>query len=304
MLRLTVGMVALVCAAQAGAQNDSSEKPGEKEFRGQDAQRVAAWLQVSRDQAEEYRFAKQDRPDQPLKLLPQAVFRHSQPVRGDDIGAVYLWIDEASAPAVLGTVFAYSSGKPGERWIAHEFHSLSTTPLVGKFRDADAWSPAEPGVKWSPVPEAPAVAQGASARLRQMREIGRRFAAHSTDGRDNRWELRLVSQPIYQYTIKDSEEKTGGGVFLFCQGTDPELILLLEAHSASGKLAWHYALAPFTDYALAVQFDGKQVWSLEKGHRATRFTPHWWNGALETKTLTAEEEAELAKKFKASQAGK
>ncbi len=302
LLRAFIGLTAMVFAAQVVAQNDSAVKPGEKEFRGQDAQRVAAWLQVSRDHAADYRLAKRDQPEQPLKLLPQAVFRHSQPVRGDDIGAVYLWVDDAGAPAALGTVFAYSTGKPGERWVAHEFHSLATTPLVGEFRGAEAWSPAEPGVKWTPVPEGPAVAKGAPARLRQMREIGRRFGAHSTDASDNRWELRLLGQPIYQYTAKDADEKTGGGVFLFCQGTDPELILLLEARPARGKLAWHYAVAPFTDFALVVQFDGKEVWSLAKGHLPTRATAHWWNGRVESKTLSAEDEAKLAKTFKASQA--
>ncbi len=63
---------------------------------------------------------------------------------------------------------------------------------------------------------------------------------------------RLIDQPIYQYGAKDSGDKTGGGDFLFCQGTDPELILLLEARPAGNKLAWHYAVAPFTDYALDV----------------------------------------------------
>lgn len=125
MWRVVVGITVLLLAAQAGAQQASPEKNSEKEFRGQDAQRIAAWLQVSREHAEDYRFVKRDQPDQPLKLLPKAVFRHSQPVRGDDIGAVYLWVDDAGAPAALGTVFAYSSGKAGERWVAHEFHSLA-----------------------------------------------------------------------------------------------------------------------------------------------------------------------------------
>lgn len=294
-------LVVCLSTARAEEKSASAEKPG-NEFRGQDAQKVAAWLQVSRDQAADYRLAKKDQPDRPLRLLPQAVFRHSQPVRGDDIGAVYLWVDDAGAPAAVGTTFAYSSGNPGQRWIAHEFHSLATTPLVGRFRGSDAWSPAGPGVEWKPVPDAPNASKEPKARLRQMREIGRRFAAHSTDASDNRWELRLITQPIYQYTAKDTEEKIGGGVFLFCQGTDPELILLLEARAAGSKLAWHYAVAPFTDYALAVQFDGKEAWSLVKGHRPTPTTAHWWNGRVESKTLSPQDEAELARRFKASQA--
>jgi hypothetical protein len=260
---------------------------------------------VSHDHAADYQFALRERPDVPLKMLPKAVFRHSQPVRGDDIGAVYLWVDEAGSPAALGTVFAFSYGGPGERWVAHEFHSLASGPLTGKWRDRDAWSPEEPGVEWKEVPDSPEAAKSASARLRQMREIGRRMAAHSTDASDSRWELRLITQPIYQYNAsKEPANTLGGGVFLFCQGTDPEVVLLLEAREMNGRRTWHYALAPFTDYGLTVTLDGKEVWSLAKDHRPTRTSAHWWNGKMEVKKLTAEEEAELAHAFKRDQAVK
>jgi hypothetical protein len=292
---------------RAGLPLAAQESTSEKEFRGQDAQRVAAWLKVSQDHAAEYRLAPQDKPDAPLALLPKAVFRHSQPVRGDDIGAVYLWVDQAGLPAALGTVFAYTYKEgTGERWVAHEFHSLASTPLVGTWRDAAAWSPAEPGVEWKAVPDAPEAAQSAPARLRQMREIGRRMAAHSTDASDSRWELRLLTQPIYQYSAEMGQSEKpvgaiGGGVFLFCQGTDPEVVLLLEARQLDDRRVWHYALAPFTDYGLSVTLDGKEVWSLAKNHRPTRTTPHWWNGKMEVKKLSSQEEAELAAAFKAEQ---
>lgn len=284
----------------------AQEEKKEKEFRGQDEQRIAAWLKVSQDHAADYRLAPKDKPDAPLKLLPKAVFRHSQPVRGDDIGAVYLWVDDDGLPAVLGTVFAYSYGGPGERWVAHEFHSLASTPLAGTWRGSQAWSPAEPGLVWQEVPESPVPAESASARLRQMRDIGRRLTAQSTDSSDSRWELRLLTQPIYQYTVKNSADKRdgdkiGGGVFLFCQGTDPEVVLVLEARRSKDRSAWHYALAPFTDYGLSVELDGKEVWTLARGHRPTRASAHWWNGKMEVKKLSAEEEAELAKAFKTGQ---
>jgi hypothetical protein len=297
MFRAIAAVLMLQFAASLAAQEKSADQ---KEFRGQDAQRVDAWLKVSQDHAADYRLAPKDQPDKPLKLLPQAVFRHSQPVRGDDIGAVYLWVDDAGLPAALGTVFAYSYGDAGERWVAHEFHSLAATPLVGTWRGEAAWSPAEPGVAWKEVPDSPAPAKIANARLRQMRDIGRRMTAHSTDASGGRWELRLITQPIHQYTAEKSDA-IGGGVFLFCQGTDPEVILLLEARPGRDRPAWHYALAPFTDYGLSVTLGGTEVWSLDRNHRATRTTPHWWNGRMEVKRLTAEEEAELAKAFRSQQ---
>jgi hypothetical protein len=297
MLRVLVFVGLALAALPLGVWAQTEGEKQAPEFRGQAAQRIAAWLKVSQDHAADYRLAPQDDPESPLKLLPDAVFRHSQPVRGDDIGAVYLWVDKAGLPAALGTVFAFSYGGAGERWVAHEFHSLARKPLVGKWRGAEAWSPAEPGLTWQEVPEAPAPSSSASGRLRQMRDIGRRLTAQSTDGNDSRWELRLITQPIYQYPANEEAGTLGGGVFLFCQGTDPELILVLDARQAGERRAWHYAVAPFTDYALTVALDGKEVWSLEKGHRPTRSSAHWWNGKMEVKKLSDAEEAELAEAF-------
>jgi hypothetical protein len=198
-------------------------------------------------------------------------------------------------------VFAYSSGEPGERWVAHEFHSLASEPLIGRWHGKDAWSPSQPGLEWKEVPAAPPAADSPAARLRQMRGIGRRMTAHSTESSDNRWELRLLAQPIYQFTPGKKSDTIGGGVFLFCQGTDPEIVLVLAARQINDRRVWHYALAPFTDYGLSVALDGKEVWSLKKGHRPTRSTPHWWNGRVEQRQLSAEEEAELAKAFEKEQ---
>src|SRR5262245_1296829 len=136
MLRIVIAVSFAALAWPLAAQDAAKDK----EFRGQDAQRVAAWLKVSRDRAADYQLFPTGQPDAALKLLPSAVFRHSQPVRGDDIGAVYLWVDQAGLPSVLGTVFAYSQGGPGQRWVAHEFHSLAQTPLTGMWRGTEVWS--------------------------------------------------------------------------------------------------------------------------------------------------------------------
>jgi len=72
---------------------------------------------------------------------------------------------------------------------------------------------------------------------------------------------------------------------------------LLPGDRSRGRAAWHYALAPFTDYGLSVTLDSKEVWSLPRGHRPTRTTAHWWSGRMETKKLSEKDEAELAKAF-------
>ena len=271
----------------------------EKEFRGQDAQRVAAWLRVSSDHAADYRITLADADDKPLKRLPKAVFRHSQPVRGDDIGAVYLWVDEAGTPGAIGSVFAFTIDAPS-RWVAHEFHSLASAPLTAKWRDQSPWAPAEAGLTWKELPDSSAVAADAEGRLRQMRAFSRRFAGHSTDPKDGRWELRLVTQPIYQYTVEKPKDILGGAIFVLCQGTDPEVVISLQARKTADATRWHYACAAFSDYGLNVALDGKEVWSQAKNSGSARNKAHWWSHQMEVKTLTAEQEAELAKPMPAT----
>ena len=51
--------------------------------------------------------------------------------------------------------------------------------------------------------------------------------------------LRLLTQPIYKYETADS----GGALFAFVEGTDPEVFLMIEARTVDAGSVWHYALA-------------------------------------------------------------
>jgi hypothetical protein len=44
-------------------------------------------------------------------------------------------------------------------------------------------------------------------------------------------------------------------------GTDPEVLLLIEARAAGGKMRWEYACGRFSDRSLYVQRKDKEVWS-------------------------------------------
>ncbi len=50
-------------------------------------------------------------------------------------------------------------------------------------------------------------------------------------------------------------------MFAFAMGTDPEVILLLEAVERDDKVVWQYALARATGYAAEASLDDKVVWS-------------------------------------------
>jgi hypothetical protein len=114
--------------------------------------------------------------------------------------------------------------------------------------------------QWKPIPDAPLPAESASQRLRQMRLLSRRFHGHSIDGRGRRWELRLIPRPLYDYEAQDNDLVLGGALFAFCQGTDTEIVLAVEARQTADGYQWHYGCADFSDYGLYMRFDEAEVW--------------------------------------------
>lgn len=239
----------------------------------QDAELVKAWLKVSQKHAADYVIYPTGDAKAAFTMLPQAVFRHSQPVRGDDIGAVYLWVDADKRPAVIGTTFAFTF--QGEtRVVAHEFHSLADGPLTATWRGRQPWTPKEPGLQFRPVPKSPAVAADPKVRQRQAREIARRFSANTIDHDERRWELRLVSKALHEFDLQQPKQVQSGSLFVMCQGTDPELILSIEARKQDNRLQWHYAAASFTDYALKLRLDDQEVWTAER-RSIGPLLPHW-----------------------------
>jgi hypothetical protein len=170
-----------------------------------------------------------------------------------------VWVQGDGRPAVIGAIFAFSTSiKDGSRTVYHEMHSLAEVPLTAVWH-GQAESVEVP-FQWKPVPDAPRPAESASRRLRQMRLLSRRFAGHSVDQRGRRWELRLIPRPLYEYEAKDNALILGGALFAFCQGTDTEIVLAIEARQTADGYRWHYGCADFSDYGLSMRLGDAEVW--------------------------------------------
>ena len=103
------------------------------------------WLEVSRTYAEAFQLSINNKPDETLQLLAQPVFRHTQYVRGDDIGAVHLWTTKDKRPAIIGAVFAWTNSK-SSRMVSYELHALTDEqPVSLQLRERAGWQ--SPGLK-------------------------------------------------------------------------------------------------------------------------------------------------------------
>jgi hypothetical protein len=211
-------------------------------------------------EVEAYSLAVESAPKQALELNKEPVFEWANPARSDQQGAVFLWLRDGR-PAALACIFSHPHDKLPGRQVMHELHALDTEKLLVTRNEYNQWKP-QAGLARKELPEAAAPAATPGARLLQMRQFAQQFTGHSIDRDQKRWELRLLPTPLYRYPAA----KTGvvdGALFALMSsaGTDPEVLLVIEAKEADGKLRWEYACGRFSDWELHVQRKETEVFS-------------------------------------------
>jgi len=136
------------------------------------------------------------------------------------------------------------------------------------------WSPAGTQFEFKSLPKAQAPEATPQRRLRQLREIARRFASNEEIDEEE-YELRLLSTPVARYT-PSTADRADGAIFFFTLGTNPEVVLLIES---DGK-AWSYAAGRLTGAQLVgLSLDGAIVWE--------GATPRMGRGSSYTASITA-----------------
>ena len=119
------------------------------------------------------------------------------------------------------------------------------------------------------LPDAPRPADSQKVRLAQMRQMSRRFAVRETLAKGEKVECRLLTQPIDRY----ADEKAGitdGAMFVYANGTNPELGLLLEC-SAVG---WSCGIFRLSAAALLADLDGQQFFDAPQRFNQPRSAPY------------------------------
>jgi hypothetical protein len=222
-------------------------------------------LPVYVKEASDYSFAIETSPKtkKQLEFKKEPIFEWSNPVReGVQQGVVFVWLRDGR-PAALGSIFSSRHEKPQGRKITHEFHALDTEKLLVTRPEGvlNEWKP-KAGLERKELTGAPAPADTPAARLIQLKKLAAEFTGYETDQEKKRWDLRLLPAPLYRYPAA----KTGvidGALFSLVStaGTDPEVLLLIEAREVEGKARWEYACGRFSDRNLYIQRSDKDVWS-------------------------------------------
>ena len=211
-----------------------------------------------RADAARYGFQRDEREGQQFELVEKPILRWAND--DDWSGDVFVWTHKG-CPEVIGCILS-GPGSAANRLVFHEFHLLSSHPLASvKLNTNRRWQPVA-GLERALVAEAPQPAATATGRLTQMRAVSRKFTAHMQA--DSPWELRLLPQPLYRYAGVEGDVIDGAlFAYVWTKGTDPEVLLLLEARKTADTLAWHFAPVRFSNRPVWLQHKGREVWRVD-----------------------------------------
>lgn len=212
--------------------------------------------------AEAYSMTVESEPKKPLELKKEPVFDWLNRSRGDTQGALFIWLRDGR-PGAVATIYSYPHEKLPGRVVMHELHALDAEMLlVTRPKDAlNQWIP-EAGLERKVLPDAPEPANTPAGRILQIRRLGEEFKGHEIDSDGKRWDLRLLATPLYRYPSAKSGVIDGALFAIISDaGTDPEVLLVIEAKEEKGKIHWEYACGRFSDWELHVQRKGKEVYS-------------------------------------------
>lgn len=228
---------------------------------------AAERLKFMMDSAAVYDVFVEPQRTEELSLRTDPLLRWNNPVSDVKDGTVYIWTDSEGRPHAAAQVFLAAGSDT--LWL-HEFQSLSERTFTFQRGGRVVWSPREAGVQMVPLADVPQPAETAARRLTQMRSIARQFEASDDFEGKSRWQLRLMPKPLVRYEGSDSRI-IDGALFAFAHGTDPEVLLLLEARETDTGPRWYYGLAPMTGYAVKAFRHDVEIWS--KPHRQPPFDP-------------------------------
>jgi hypothetical protein len=134
--------------------------------------------------------------------------------------------------------------------------------LTAEREGSVVWTPAKRGLELRPIPGAPASADSAAMRLRQLRSLAQEFSGRQTNRRGVDSDMRLLAQPVYRYE-KIKGDLIDGALFAFLQGTDPEVFLLIEARRTpeGDARVRYFGATRMHGINLRLYRGGREVWN-------------------------------------------
>jgi hypothetical protein len=208
------------------------------------------------------------------ELVPEPVLNWDDLPRGHHYGTLWVW-GAKGRPAAIIEMYTVNFARQIDQWPGNVLHSLAAEPLQVEADFAWDWAPRKPGFTPMPLNDVPAPAETKVARTLQMRALAKRFSGRQA-WRGDRSELRLLPTPVWQY-VSDEEGVLAGGLFAFSHGgTNPEVVLILEATRNRDGDRWQFGCVRLGHAEMTIRFDDRIVWSAPTYNEVNPEAPYYW----------------------------
>lgn len=192
--------------------------------------------------------------DEPaLRFVAEPLLRYNDSTREFFDAGVWR-LGGKGRPTALVTLELYRTGED-QTFLTYEFITLTEHPFSMTARRAQ-WQATPTDVAMTRLETAPKPAENATTRLLQMKQLARQFTVNEEHGK-NRVECRLMPRQLDRYDDK-GRNIVDGAIFVFANGTNPEMGLALEC-DAEG---WSYGFIRMAAAKLNISLSGEPLTSL------------------------------------------
>ena len=244
LLRLSMAVAAMSCFAA-----DETSKTPEKE--------VSPAQVAIRNLAKQCVFqpvAGAEGPGKPFVLHTDPLLKYGDPTRDIGSSALWVWMD-GEVPAMFQKIEVNVHQGSNDKW-TWCFANASSQKLECAWPEVRRGSVTVNEVPTGEIPESPKVKENApaSAMALTARQLSRKFTAR--DGDD---ELRLLPRPLLEFNA-EKQNIPYGAVFGFATGTNPSIVLIIQAEKKNGEVVWTYRPMHMTALTVELEYDGQKIW--------------------------------------------
>ena len=220
--------------------NEKNRRESEQVIRGID-------LEILRDD----KWTKVERIEKPLLF-------YTDPARRDDRGSVWGW---GTKGRPLALIEFYRGATNREGW-TFAICNTSGRKLRAHRKGALWWAENDSAAELKDISDVAAPAADSALRQRQLKLLAQKFTAHEFfDPGNTKYELRLLKRPLHTYR-DEANGLLDGGVFALAHGTNPEIMLFIEARvdpKDKSKRVWQFTVGRSSNAEWNLEYNGKEV---------------------------------------------
>ena len=251
---VVVWFVAQACRLSLVAADDPAGETGTAERQAilKEMRSAVAAIKVTEKVGEQLR---------PAKLVEEPIFRYSDEQRFIRDATMWIWTVEGRPVSVM-KLERYSFPDPKRHWLFN-VGSASPNLLTVAWPFDREFESKKPGLSFQELSDGPKLAETKAARLIQLKQLSRRFAATMTGGAadDAKTEMRLLPTPLFRFASQPDHIADGALFGLSATGTNPDAMVAIQWRGEKESARWEFGITGMTNAGLQVRLDDKPVWS-------------------------------------------